>query len=562
MNRPRRLIALLLLATLCPVATVSADERHDAVDALFERWDRPDSPGCALGVMREGLLIYQRGYGMASLEHSIPISSRSVFRTGSVGKQFTAMAVLLAEAAGKLSLSDDIRKYLPELAGIEEPITIAQLMHHSSGLRDYLDLMYLAGFREEAHYNNEQVMEVLARQRTLNFGPGSDYLYSNSGYFLLSQIIERATGKTLREWSEQVMFAPLGMNSTHFHDDPWMVVPKRAYGYSRIDETEAFRVNMTTLEMVGDGGVFTTIEDLAAWERNFIGPTVGGPEVLARRVATGTLADGTEQFYAAGLSVREHRGLPVVHHGGSFVGFRAATLRFPEQRFGVYVICNVSEVNPLGLAYEVADIYLAGRLEAEEDAAPKIASGKELDRLVGTYADRRRVKMLEVTLEEGKLVVRFEDEPWSVGESEDGSGGLVLFQGPARLDLEVEESTDGSGARLRIVRGGRRAEVFQPQARVELSPEELGAYIGEYESEELAVIWSVVRSADGKLLLRLPPLDDSPLEPLYRDAFNWDWGHAVFERGRDGAITGMRMGTERGRGMWMKRVTSTSSRAD
>jgi CubicO group peptidase (beta-lactamase class C family) len=541
-----------VIAALVMAASVRGEDTSARIDALFAEWDRPDSPGCALGVVRDGDLVHARGYGMANLEHSVPISTGTVFRTGSVGKQFTAFAVLLAEAAGKLSLDDDIRDYLPELRGIEAPITVRHLVHHSSGLRDYLDLMYLAGFRDEAHYDNEQVLEVLAGQATLNFPPGTDYLYSNTGYFLLSQIIERSTGKSLRDWSAEAMFGPLRMTSTHFHDDPWMVVPKRAYGYSRREDGDGFRVNMTTLEMVGDGGVFTTIEDLVAWERNFLEPDVGGQELLEKRLTPGVLIDGTEQVYAAGLSVREYRGLPAVQHGGAFVGFRAGMVRLPEERFAVYCLCNVGEASPMDLAFQVVDFYLADRLATEEPEPQAVRAG-ELSSLVGHYASHDTVWVIEVVpQDDGSIGIDLGGSVWKVAAVEDGSGEYVLVREGGRRRLVVERSVDGP-AKLTIPTAGRRPWVFERVESVPPSADALAEYVGRYHSGELDVTWEIVVDSD-RLIARLPPLDDVVLEPRYADAFTWDGGHAVFERGAGGAIEAMLFGTERARRLEMVRL--------
>ena len=206
----------------------AADDATDRVDAIFSEWDRTDSPGCALGVIRNGELIYENAYGMANLEHGVPLSSRSVFRVGSVSKQFAAFAMLLAEQQGKLSLEDDVRRYVPELPETSERITIRHLIHHSSGIRDYLTLMWLAGQRDEDWYTEDDVVDALARQENTNFTPGSEYLYSNAGYFLLSEIIERATGLSLDTFSQEYIFEPLGMGETHFHDDFRHVVPETA----------------------------------------------------------------------------------------------------------------------------------------------------------------------------------------------------------------------------------------------------------------------------------------------------------------------------------------------
>ena len=357
----RCLVAVLLVFAGCfPVA---ADEVADRVDKVFADYNKVDSPGCALGVIRDGKLIYKKGYGQANLEHGIPISSQSVFRIGSVSKQFAAAAMALLAEQGKISLDDDIRKHLPEIPDYGNPITIRRLIHHTSGLRDYLTLMSLAGRSDDDFYTDDDVVEMLARQKELNFDPGSEWLYSNSGYFLLSQIVKRAAGQSLGEYAAENIFQPLGMRNTHFHDDHTHIVQNRAAGYSPRDDG-GFRINMTTLGMVGDGGVYTTIEDLLLWDRNFYENKLGrnGQALIGLLETPGKLNDGKALDYAFGLRVAEYRGLKTVGHGGSFVGFRAATLRFPEQKFSIAVLCNLSRTNPSRLARQVADVFLTGKL--------------------------------------------------------------------------------------------------------------------------------------------------------------------------------------------------------
>ncbi len=359
----RRILLLIAFALLLPgLVAVRADDLAKKVDKVFAEYDKADSPGCALGVIRDGRLIYERGYGMANLEYGIPITSFSVFRIGSVSKQFAAMAIALLAEQGKISLNDDIRKYFPEMPDYGNTVTIRRLIHHTSGVRDYLTLMRLAGKSNDDFYTDEDVVEMLARQKELNFAPGAEWLYSNAGYFLLAQIVLRATGQTLRKYAEENMFGPLGMKDTHFHDDHTHIVKNRASGYSPRKEG-GFRINMTTLGMVGDGGVYTTVRDMLIWDQNFYNNKLGQKEQeLIKLVETpGRLNDGKELDYAFGLRVAKYRGLKTVGHGGSFVGFRAATLRFPEKKFSVVALCNLSRTNPSRLAQRVADVYLAGQ---------------------------------------------------------------------------------------------------------------------------------------------------------------------------------------------------------
>ncbi|MDH3424214.1 MAG: beta-lactamase family protein, partial [Gemmatimonadota bacterium] len=239
------------------------DTDWSRVDSVFSEYDRSNTPGCAVGVVRNGRLEYGRGYGMANLDHGIAITPQTVFRTGSVGKQFTAAAIAIAARDGAISLDDPVRRWIVELPSYPVDPTIRQVVHHTSGLRDYLTLMSLRGLRDDDYYTPEDVRAVIARQRELNFTPGSEFLYSNSGYFLLGEIIREATGMTLDEYAQSRIFRPLGMTHSHFHDDHNHIVPLRATGYAPTDG--GYRVSATTLDMVGDGGVFTSVEDLALW---------------------------------------------------------------------------------------------------------------------------------------------------------------------------------------------------------------------------------------------------------------------------------------------------------
>ncbi|HSR51246.1 MAG TPA: serine hydrolase domain-containing protein [Acidobacteriota bacterium] len=367
------LTVLAFLWTL-PAWAGPSDIPASEIDAVFAAYDKPDSPGCALGLIRDGELVYSRGYGQANLEYGIPLSSKSVFRIGSTSKQFTAAAIFLLEQDGRLSLDDDIRKHVPELPAYQAPVTIRHLVHHTSGIRDYLTLMSLAGLRDADFYTDEEVIAMLARQKELNFAPGEEHLYSNSGYFLLAEIVKRASGKSLREFAAERIFTPLGMKNSHFHNDYQMIVPNRASGYARRPEG-AFRISMTTLEMIGDGGVFTSIEDLLLWDRNFYSRKVGGDALFERQHETGRLNDGESLTYAGGLTVAKYRGLPTVRHGGAFVGFRAELLRFPEQRLSIACLCNLAQTRPSDLANQVADIVLQ-----DEFTEPKSGPGPRSER--------------------------------------------------------------------------------------------------------------------------------------------------------------------------------------
>lgn len=369
--------ALALAALPTAVYPQSAPGIAQRIDAIFAEWDRPGSPGCAIGVVHDGKLVYARGYGSANLDYDVPLTPNTVFYLASVSKQFTAAAVALAVRQGHLSLDDDVRAWVPELPDYGDRITVRHLIHHTSGLRDYLTLMRLAGMRYEDVHSEEEILDLIARQQELNFRPGDDFLYSNTGYFLLAVILERATGKTLRQFTTEHFFQPLGMDDTHFHDDAGHVQKNRAYSYVP-DPEEGFRIAfLANFDQVGSGGLYSTVEDLVRWDRNFDQPTVGGKKLIGQLHERFALSSRDTLDYAFGLALGEYRGLRTVSHGGSMMGFRTAMLRFPDDHFTVVCLCNLATIDAMAMARRVADVFLADRL------APRIAEG---DRQVASAA--------------------------------------------------------------------------------------------------------------------------------------------------------------------------------
>lgn len=428
-------IVRLVAAFVARPATGQQPSTLTAVDGVFADYDT-HTPGCALGVVRDGRLILARGYGMANLEYGIAIGPETVFRIGSTSKQFTAAAIVLLAEDGVLSLDDDIRRFLPEFRVYGRPITIRQLLNHTSGIRDYLTLMTLAGKRDDDCYTDDDVVAMLVRQRELNLPPGTEHLYSNSGYFLLSQIVKRASGQSLKAFAAARIFEPLGMTHTHFHDDHTHVVPLRATGYAPSDGD--FRLSLTTLDMVGDGGVFTTVDDLLLWDQSFYHQRIGGPTFLEEMLRRGVLINGDTLDYALGLRHGMHGGLPTVSHAGAFVGYRAQLPRFPGQRFSVICLCNVSTANPTRRAYEVADVYLAGALgpdtvtSAVAQAPPGdttqalTLSRQQLEPYVGVYSSEELGAPYRVGIEgdslicalaTGSMALSFRSQPTSSSDS-------------------------------------------------------------------------------------------------------------------------------------------------
>ena len=423
MLRLRLCIAVIVLALAAPLLHAQRFAPDPRIDRLFARWDSAGSPGCAVGVLRDGRFVYERGYGMANLDYDVPITPRTVFYVGSVTKQFTAALAAMLALDGKLRLDADIRTYLPEMPDYAKsygvPVTVADLIHHTSGIRDIYGLMELAGMRLEDVTPDETALALIARQKELNFKPGTEYLYSNSGYWLLGKILERVSGKPLRVLADERIFAPLGMTNTHFHDDPGHVMKNRAMSYEP-DGRGGFRISyLQNFDKIGAGGLYSTVEDLAKWDANFYSHLVGGDALQALIHTRGVLANGDTLTYAFGNEVSTYRGLRTDEHSGSMMGYKAHLLRFPDQHLSVIETCNLGSIDPGPIARQVAEIYLGDRMTpapaaaaaaspaARRTAPPTVALGAaQMNRLAGSYTSDELGATYRVFVRDGRLMIR------------------------------------------------------------------------------------------------------------------------------------------------------------
>ncbi len=481
MNSAARLRQCLLFPILLSVAaTASAGsllagnlglDLRNRIDAVFNPWNRSDSPGCSLAVVDQGRIIYERGYGMANLDHGIAITPETVFYVGSVSKQFTAASVALMASQGKLDLDADIRTYVPEMPAYAKPISVRQLIHHTSGIRDIYTLMRMAGKKLEDVFPDRQALDLISRQQELNFTPGSENLYSNSGYFLLSEIVERLSQSSLREYANQNIFLPLDMRDTHFHDSPGHVQPRTATSYQPGEEGSFRNSFLSNFDKVGAGGLYSTVRDLYKWDQNFYSGQVGGESFLETIQTGGKLSDGTQLEYAFGLRVSAYRGLPIVAHGGSMMGFKADYVQFPKQQFSLLCLCNLGSINPTRLTRQVADIYLADhftdpppeatstpRREGSRGPAPTTVSNSQIQALLGSYVSPELETSLQIARSGNGLLVRRTDGsetplvPLSDGKFRMGT-----------ITLRVIPHADGSVRELRLDAGRARHFLFLPR---------------------------------------------------------------------------------------------------
>ena len=393
------------------------DKIPAAVDEVFADVAKPGSPGCAVAVARDGKLLYAKGYGLANIEQNVALTPESVFDIGSTSKQFSAASILLLEKQGKLSVNDDVHKYIPELPDYGKKITILNLLNHTSGLRDYLVLFELAGVNTDSVTTDEEALALIARQKALNFDPGAEWLYSNSGFFLLSVIVKRTSGQSLRQFAAENIFQPLNMTHTLYRDSHTLLVPNRALAYDPVEKGPGYTFDVSYFEQTGDGAVHTSVGDLLKWDENFYTAQVGGKPFLAELQEPGKLNSGKTLDYAKGLFISKYRGLNTVSHGGSWGGYRAELLRFPDQHFSVVCLCNRSDGSTERRAKQVADIYLTSVLKDKEPkkdeddeeqpkAKPEVpVAAEELKKLAGDYWSDELGVAYRLQLVNGKLVL-------------------------------------------------------------------------------------------------------------------------------------------------------------
>ena len=281
-------------------AAVAIGDESEAVNKLFKEWDTPSSPGCAVAVMKDGRIVFEHGYGMADLDHNVPITTATVFNVGSIAKQFTGAAILMLAQDGKLSLDDPIRKYLPELPDLGVPITLREMLAHTSGLRDYEILLHFDGWRLDSPdlLTNDDILYIISRQKELNFPPGTDYAYSNTNYMLLAQVVGRLSGQSFPDFAMARLFQPLGMKHTHFRQDHGEIIKNLAYSY--LDDNGVLRLTLPNYDTYGATNLITTLEDLARWNENFFDGRVGGIPLVEQLQQPGQLNDGTQLNYAPG----------------------------------------------------------------------------------------------------------------------------------------------------------------------------------------------------------------------------------------------------------------------
>ena len=498
------------------------------VDRVFELWNRSDTPGCAVGVAVDGKPVLIRAYGMANLEYGQRLRPDTVFESGSVAKQFTAAAVALLVQDGKLAFDDPVRKYVPELPDFGTPILIRHFLNHTSGLRSQWPLMSMSGRPTgRAVHTVDEILELVGRMKELNFKPGEEFLYNNTGYTLLGIVVARVSGKTLDEFCQERLFKPLGMTRTQWRDDFTEIVADRATAYGR-KANGTFFTNMSFTDVIGNGGLLTTVGDLLIWNENLDNPRVGGRALVERLETRGRLNDGFENEYALGLVVTTYKGVREVSHGGSTAGYQTFLARYPEERLSIAVLSNVTASGPARLAHEVVDLYLAGKIKEPAKPVAAAVPVETLKKYAGVYREPLTDAAMRVEIDKDGKTLRIAGQAvvpvsGTTFAAADGSRQMAFEAG---TPLTMRESDGRSKPRL-----WEAAPPFAPK------PADLEAFAGTYYSEEIDTAYTVFVEGE-KLKVRFYPAQRFELRPVYSDAFQAEGNVLRFTRDGSGAVDG------------------------
>jgi CubicO group peptidase (beta-lactamase class C family) len=519
------------------------------VDQLFAQWNQPDSPGAAVVIVNDGGVVYQHGYGCADLEHRVPITPQTPFDVASVAKQFTGLSVAMLVQQGKLSLDDDLRKHLPDVPDFGKPITINHLLHHTSGLRDWPETLSFSGLDMEGKVTLDMILEMVRRQRELDFAPGEEHQYSNTGYNLLAAIVARVTGQSFRAWTDANLFQPLGMKHTFVCDNPAEIVADRANSYAPGDQKK-FHPAISQLAAQGSSSLFVSAEDMGRWLLNFDTARVGGKAAMALMRQPGKLNNGANVDYGLGVGLGDYQGCPMISHGGSWAGYRSHMLWLPEKRFGVAILANTSNLDPRALALKIADLYLGNSPAAPSPAKPTAAVKADpagWTPFLGTYR-LGAGWWLTITRERDQLMAQATREDKFPMTPVSDTNFFVEAYGQA-----VAFVRNSSGEVTNILYRGINAPRLNPP---ESTPTRLAAFVGDYWSEELRKA-NRLEIHDGKLAYHDHEGTWLHFLPFSADHFDAEAGRISLEFTRNpaGEVTGVKLSGSRIRHLRYTRVT-------
>ena len=560
MHSYNRFILLALFFGL-QISIVSAQmteaSLEEKVDEICNAW-KGEGPGGVIGIVKDGKLVFSKAYGMASLEYKVPNTTQTIFNIASVSKQFTAYSMVLLEQQGKLKLDDDIRTYLPEIPDFGTPITIRHLLNHISGLRNFQNLLGIAGWRQGDSMTNEDLLRFMSQQKELNFPVGSEYLYCNSGFVLVTFIVERVTGMSFQDWTKEHIFLPLGMNNTSFREDMEAVHLNSATSYARNDDG-TFRQPLKYWTYMGNGNVYTSIEDMAKWVQNFSEPELGGSDGINSLTEKGILTNGDTLTYALGIGVSEYRGQRRFSHGGSVGGYRSNFVYFPDLKTGIVAFANYSAANPGGKVYELVDYYLEDHLgEKEEEEASvyqHLTSSVEIpaatfEKSVGAYL----VEGVNITISYEDGHQQFQAQGYTPKLPLMAASDTSFFVPGAQISLFMLQNDEEAIDRFILLRNDDRMTGYKVDPEL-ADPEVLRSYTGTYYSPEVDTEYHM-KIEDEKLVAYHQRHGTVPVHPIQMDYLRGEAFHLRdirVERWANGDIKGIKVSNGRVRDLWFEK---------
>jgi CubicO group peptidase (beta-lactamase class C family) len=517
------------------------------IDSLFSRWNNPTTPGCVIGFIRNDSLIYAKGYGMANLEYAIPNSPETIFHMASVSKQFTAYCILLLAKQGRLNLEDDIHKYLPWVPDFKEKITVRQLLNHTSGIRDQWQLLAIAGTRLDDVITQDQIIKILSQQKELNSKPGERYNYSNSGFTMLSEIVKSVSGKTLRQFSDSAIFKPLGMNSTHVHDDYTEIVKNRAYSYQR---KNGFQFSNSVLSYSNSGAtsLFTNINDLSKWVMNFYNPVAGDAKLIEQLTEKGKLNNGKELNYALGIIVNQYKGWKQYTHNGSDAGYRTYLSVFPELKTGIIVFSNLGDFD-FSKINAMTDLLIKEHSPLKEEVKKtvidsSIADLKDINsvrKYPGNYINDEGSQLTFLIIN-GRLVYRTGVETRLLVPN-----GKDAFVNRDEPQFTCNFSITGKDTVVNITTPDRSYTMKKFNNNIPKTDDQLKMYTGRYYCPELDCNYSIILK-DHALYLTNPKYNDIKISMRgddHLDTGYWWMNHLFVLRNNKSEISGFEVNSGR-----------------
>ncbi len=525
------------------------------IDAIFEQYDSLDSPGVAVAVTKNGETVFLKGYGAANLEHKIPINPKTTkFNIASTSKQVTVFAVLLLAEQKKLSMDDDVRKHIPELHDFGQKITLRHLAHHTSGIRSELQILAMAGWSPGDVMSRQNVLDAIYRQKELNFKTGEESSYSNSGYTLLSEVVERVSGQTFADFARENIFEPLGMNQTSFLSNHQSIFENMAYTYGG-NQNSRYKIN-ANFGYSGSTGIFTTASDFTKWALNFKNPKVGSKKVIEKMNTLGKLNNGEGSGFAMGQFIEEYRGLKHIQHGGASGGYISYLGRFPDQDVNIILMGNSSSINARRTSLQVADIFLEKYFKenSRSNTSTKAVnlSIEDLNKYVGTYwnNDDRAIRILindNTLVFSGRMNVPL--IPLSKTKFQmQGVGSDVR--------LHFKENSKGK-YRFSETVNGREVNKYESYKPATYRTKDLEKYVGKYFSGELDTFYDV-SIHNGNLIVSHLRFNDVTLSSINLDNFtsnSWRFSTLKFERDSSDKINGFRISSMRVKNVFFKKIS-------